>query len=142
MKVCPKLTKIEKDIIQSRLEGLSFCQLSENDLRLATDQIMIRGAAMCGCALPNTEGFAEIISSELIIFINKFGYENLTLSEILLSMRLNLKGGLKYPTGLQVEYIPFSGHCFNVDYIAKILLSYSYFRNILNQKFTNHIDGY
>lgn len=137
-----KLTGTEAKIIRSRLKGNPFYELSDAEIRLATDKIMIRGAAICGCALPITEGFAQIISNELYVFINEFGYCSLTLSEVILALHLNAMGGLRYADGSSVERIEFTGICFNVVYIAKILQIYALLRNGLDRKFINQIDGY
>lgn len=133
---------MEKMIISKRLRGLSFCQLEGNDIRLATDRILLVGAAISGCPLPQTEGFAEILSEEIISFVNDCGYGEYTVEELLLSFRLNAKGGLRFPSGLEVEYVPFAGNCFNVNYFSKVLYGYKTFREILDRKMQNHIDGY
>jgi len=138
----PPISKIEEKILASRHEGFSFCQLSDNDKRYATDNIMLRGAAVSGCALPQTEFFAKYISEELEIFISEFGYEELTLSEMLLALRLNSKNEMKQPSGVDIEAVQFSGNCFNVDYFAKVLKNYMTVRAILDRKFQNIIDGY
>lgn len=129
-------------ILEARHEGLSFCQLSEKDKRYATDNLMLRGAAISGCPLPTTEFFAGYISEELEIFISKFGYEELTLAELLLSLRLNSKNEMKYPSGLEIEAAQFSGNCFNIDFFAKVLKNYMNLRLLLDRKFQNVIDGY
>lgn len=124
------------------MKGDSFESLSEEDVRHATDKIMIRGAAICGCSLPVTEGFAETISNELAIFINEFGYGGMTLSEIFLALHMNASGNLRYPSGDTIERVEFTGHCFNVTFIAKVLNIYKFLRNSLDRKFENQIDGY
>lgn len=144
MKEYPNLpTKTEVKIIQARLDGFSFCQLEGNDLRVAVDQIMLRGAAISGCPLPGTEGFAEVIAKELISFINDCGYGELTLSEIILAMRLNAAGGNRHPgTGDYMDSVSFSGNCLNVFYVSKILSNYFLLRNNLDRKFENKVNGY
>jgi len=137
-----KLTSTEEKIVQARHSGFSFCQLDDSDLKLSVDQIMLRVAGICGCALPNTEFFARFIAEEIATFILDFGYEELTLEEILLAFRLNAKGGLKYANGESAEQIVFFGNCVNVDYIAKVLANYMGFRKILDRKIQNKIDGY
>lgn len=137
-----KLLEVENLIIKSRLEGLSFCQLEGNDLRVATDKIIFVTGAIVGCPLPQTEGFAEIISNEIVIFINQYGYEELTLDEILTALRLNAKGGLRFPTGIEVDHVSFTGNCFNIVYLSKVLSNYKSFRDILDRKLQNFIDGY
>lgn len=128
-------------VIEARLNGVSFCQIEENKIRWHIDQIMLRGAAVSGCVVPNTEFFAEIIAEELSDFILNFGYSDLTYEELLLALRINAKGGYKYPTGIELEVIPFYGHCFNIDYYSKVLSNYMAIRNLLDRKLQNIIDG-
>lgn len=137
-----RLTSIEEKIIAARLEGISFSLLNEDDKKHSCDQIMLKGAAISGCPLPQTEFFANIISEQLCEFIENFGYSELTLKEIILSIQLNAKGSLKYPTGIELDRVVFTGACFNVDFLSRILSNYLSLRNILDQKFKNFIDGY
>lgn len=137
-----KLTKTERRIIDARLVGVSFSQLSEKEVKFTVDQIMLRVAAICGCALPNTEFFAKFISEEISKFILDFSYGDLTLEEILLAFRLNSYGGLRFSSGEPMNTIAFTGNCVNVDYIAKILSNYISIRNFLDRKLQNKIDGY
>lgn len=116
--------------------------MSKDDLRYSIDQIMLRGAAIAGCALPKTEFFAGFIAEELTIFINEFGFSEFTLNEILLALRINSQGGAKTPSGLVIDQVPFSGVCFNVDYISKVLGNYKTLRNYLDRKLENQLDGY
>lgn len=137
-----QLTKLELKIYDARCTGLSFVQMEEGDLKISVDQIMLRVASICGCALPNTEFFAKFIADEILVFILDFGYPELTLEEFLLAFRLNAKGGLKYPNGIDFEQIPFFGNSLNVDYISKVLSNYLSLRKILDRKLQNKIDGY
>lgn len=137
-----KKTPIEEKIIEARCIGNSFSQMNKTDLRYSIDQIMLRGAAISGCPLPQTEFFAGFIAEELSAFINEFGYGKLTYNEVLLAMRINSKGGLRYPSGLELDQIVFTGSCFNVDYVAKVLSNYTAIRFQLDRKFENQIDGY
>lgn len=137
-----KLNDFEEKVIDARLNGLSFCQIDEDKLRWCTDQIMLRGAAISGCTIPGTEFFAEIISEELRNYILNFGYKDLSYEEILLALRINSKGGYKYPSGIDLEPVAFFGNCFNVDYFSKVLNNYMAIRNMLDRKLQNIIDGY
>lgn len=103
---------------------------------------MLKGAAVSGCALPNTEFFAEIIAEELLSFIMDFGYSDYAYDEIILALRFNAKGGLKYPSGTVIEQVQFLGTCFNIDYFSKIMENYKIVREVLDRKFQNIIDGY
>jgi hypothetical protein len=133
---------MERLIIACRLKGNSFIEMEENDRRIALDKIIVRTAAISGCPLPNTDFFADAICEEMYGFMIDFGYEELTLSEITFALRMNMKCGLKYPTGLEIETIAFSGHCFNVTFVSKVLSNYMSLRVLLDRKLQNHIDGY
>lgn len=135
-----KLTEIEKMIIESRLAGESFVDLP--DKKYSCDQIMLKGAAISGCPLPQTEFFADIIGDQICEFIEKFGFAELTMNEIILALQMNSKGGLRFPSGVSVDQIPFVGNCFNIDFLSKVLSNYLILRNILDQKFKNFIDGH
>jgi len=136
------MTEVEAKILKARNSGLSFCQIEEGLIRATLDQVMLRGAAIYGCPLPQTEFFAGYIASELQILIKDFGFEELTEEEILLALRLNYCGGVKFPSGVEIEKITFSGNTFNIFFIASVLEMYMKLRNILDRKCENLIDGY
>jgi hypothetical protein len=140
--VAVKLTEVESRIVLARQDGCPFSDLDDDNAKTGIDQIMLHGAAICGCPLPHTEFFADIISEEIKVFINDFGYANLTLEEILLALRLNSKGGLRHPSGVEVDQVVFIGNCFHVDYLSKVLANYFAFRTNLDRKFQNYLDGY
>lgn len=137
-----QLTEIENSIIDSRLTGLSFSQLSESAVRTAVDQIILKTAAITGCPFPQTEFFAEVLTTTLTEYLTEFGFGELTLEEIILAVKLNAKGGLRFPSGMEVEKVNFSGACFNIDFLSKILSNYMALRNNLDRKLENYIDGY
>jgi len=82
------------------------------------------------------------MASELEIIIENFGYSELTEEELLLALRLNCITGVKYPSGLEIEKIPFTGATFNVFFISNVLENYMKIRTILDRKFQNKIDGH
>jgi hypothetical protein len=137
-----KLTEVEVKILKARNSGLSFCEIDDELIRATLDQIMLRGAAIYGCSLPQTEFFAGYIASELEIMIRSFGYAELTEEEILLGLRLNCCSGIKFPSGVEVQKIIFTGNTFNVFFISNVLEVYMRLRNILDRKFENMIDGH
>ena len=128
-------------IIEARITGESFYLLSDSDRKHACDQIMLKGAAISGCALPQTEFFADIIADQICDFIENFGFKEFTIREIILSLLINSKGGIKFPSGIELDRVVFNGNCFNVDYLSKVLSNYMAIRAILDQKFKNYIDG-
>lgn len=137
-----KFNEVEKKIISARLVGLSICQMDENASRLLADQIILKSAYIIGCPTPETEFYAEGLAKEMIEYLNEFGFSELTLSEIILALRFNTKGGLRFPSGLEIDKVSFSGSCFNVDFLSKVLSNYMALRNILDRKIENFIDGY
>lgn len=137
-----KLTPVENLIIDARLNGEQFGTLTGNDLRWAADQIIVRTAALMGCSLPLTDFFSEMVASELGVFLQTMGYADLTLEEILLAIRLNSQATIKFPSGIEVDQIPFAGSSFNVDFVAKVLSGYMKIRNSLDRRFQNMLDGH
>lgn len=116
--------------------------MSEDELTWAIDQLMIRSVALYGCSLPQSEFLGQFISEETRKFILEFGYPELTLEEILLALMINTKSDVKYPSGLELDQVVFSGVYFNVNFLSKVLYNYSSLRNLLDRKIQNHIDGY
>lgn len=137
-----KLTEAEVKIIQARSVGLSFCEIEQGSVRAVIDQIMLRGAAIYGCTLPQTEFFATFIAEEMEAMILGYGFSELTEAEIVLALRLNCISGIKFPSGLEIEKVPFTGGTFNVYFISNVLEKYMRIRNMLDAKIQNQIDGY
>ncbi len=111
-------------------------------LRVATDEMIVKGAAIYGCDMPQTDFFASKLSDEIVTFIAEFGYENLTTREVLLALRMNAQGEQKNTLGETLPQIDFFGNFIHVSFLAKILNNYMVIRNNLERKFQNHIDGY
>lgn len=128
--------------MEARSDGLSFCEMADEELVWSADQIMIRGASMYGCKLPETDFLGQYISEEVRILINDFGFTELTLSEILLALRINQRADVRYPSGNEVCFVEFKGDCFNTKFLSDVLTMYINFRQILDRKIQNHIDGY
>lgn len=128
--------------MKARDNGLSFCEMDELETRVTIDQIMFRGAAISGCALPQTEIFAKFIAEEIETFVLEFGYGELTQEEFLLAMRINAFGKIKNNAGEDLDQVVFFGNSFNVAYLAKILLNYKILRDNLDRKMKNQLDGY
>lgn len=137
-----KLTEVEVKIISARSVGLSFCEIKPSDIRAIIDQVMLKGAAIYGCTLPQTEFFASFIADELEAIILGYGFSELTESEIILALRLNCISGIRFPSGLEIEKVVFSGSTFNVYFISNVLEKYMRIRNMLDSKIKNQIDGH
>lgn len=142
MASCPGLTKVEKLIAKNRMKGKSFVETEGNDRRVFCDQIIVRTAADTGCGLPNTDFYANVVCEEIEGLFIDLGYEELTLAEVILGLRLNMATGLRFPSGAEVEIVPFNGSNFNVGFLAKVLQNYMSLRTCLDRKLQNHLDGY
>lgn len=120
----------------------TFAFMNEAERRYATDKIIINGSAIYGFKLPETEGFAECISNEILEHILNFSNSDLTLSEVLLALRLNSSYNYKWPSGNLVEKIPIEGNQFNVYFLSNCISNYLDYRNHLTRKLKNIISGY
>jgi len=129
-------------VIDARLEGKAFSEMTENETRVAIDQIILRCSADVGCDLPFTDMFANVLSEQIILFIDNCGYLNYTLKEILLSLQINLMHPLPSYLAVEVDEVKFSGRCVNVSFMSKTLNNYKAIRNQLDRKLQNFIDGY
>lgn len=116
--------------------------MNSDEVRYVCDQIIVRGAALYGCDMPQTEFFAEILSKEFSAYLLEFGYEDLTLEEIILALKINADGNFINPLGEDIGQTAFFGNFIHVSFVAKILHAYLVLRNGLEAKFKNHIDGY
>lgn len=121
---------------------MSFSQLTKDEQLLASDQIIAQCVAVYGCQLPQSEKVSETLTKELANYILGFGYENLTVGEIVLAIRFNVLFDSRLPSGLEIEIVPFTMPYANVSFVAKVLHNYMVIRNYLDRKFQNQIDGY
>jgi hypothetical protein len=144
MKQNPKLTITEKMIVEARCgeNKLSIANMDERFLNNVVVDMVIRAAAITGCALPNTKEFAKTVNDEVKIYLLNFGFEKYTAEEVLLAFRLNAHGQMKNSIDEQLPRVTLFGECFNVTFLSCILSNYSGIRNVLDRKLQNHIDNY
>jgi hypothetical protein len=142
MKELKKKNKFDELISNARNSGLSFSEMNELETRVAIDQIMFKGAAICGCPLPQTELFAKYIAEEIKNYILDFGYSELTLDEIVLAFRINIGHRIKNSLGDDLICVDFYGHAINVSFIGKVLANYLVIRKSLDSRILTLLDGY
>lgn len=140
-KILPKITMEEAKIMDARLKGVSVGQIERRLLEENINKLVFVVCAISGADLPPNESFANILSEQFSEFLVGFGYADLTEEEILVAFRLNAKG-TKYPSGLEVDRVSLKGSVFNIDSAAKVLANYMTFRNMLDRRCQNTIDGY
>lgn len=135
-----KLTEIENKVIRARQEGFSISQFDHAGLKTIFDELILNISVISGAPMPNTNFLADSLNFRLVDYLQKFGYGNLTIEEITLGFYFNAKGGLRYPSGIDIDTVIFSGAYVNVEYVSKVLSNYMAIRNILDRKFQNLID--
>lgn len=135
------LSQVEKIIVELRCNGKSIFDLTEEDKKIFASEVIVTGASIAGCAMPNTEFFLDRLVKEVITFLIQFGYKELTEDEIFFAIRLNSNTQLKLPAGIEVEKISFFGSVFNVDYLSMVLSNYMTIRNLLDSKVRNKLRG-
>ena len=123
-------------------KGKSFCEMEEDEMRYATDKVIINGSAMYGFKLPETEGFAECISSEILELILNFSNAELTLAEVLLALRFNTAYNFKWPSGNLIAKVPIEGNQFNSYFLSGCISNYLDYRNHLVRRLKNIIAGH
>ncbi len=106
------------------------------------DKIILGAAFITGCPTPSTDYYANHLSEEMITYLSKYGYDELTLEEILTALRLNTSYNLKQPTGYEIQPVHFEGACFHITFLAKVLYNYCILRGGLERKLQNFIEGY
>ena len=130
-----KWSKPETLIIKERLDGLSYSQTTNEEKIVALDDIIFSCSAIYGCPLPTTVEYAEKVSAMLDCLIFEMDYNNFTMGEIILAMKLNAYGVLCFD-----DTIAFTGNTINVFFMAKLLKKYSSRRNIIDGKIRNYLD--
>jgi hypothetical protein len=131
---------VNSKILKSRLVGLSVSQLDAEVLKTEIDSVVVRVCSIYGIELPRTDMLADVIAKEFLSLILDFGYEDLTIDEIILAFQLNTVG-VKFPSGFDLEIIPFTGVTFNISFAAKILGNYMQVRKIMDGTFRNYLEG-
>lgn len=111
------LTKAETDILNARITGQSFCDLTREDFDISVTGILFKISVVCGCQLPTHIAHIEALEKEFGIFLNDYGYSGLTTEEVLTAFRMNANYQLK-------EKIEIYGAIFNIDFASKVLRLY------------------
>jgi hypothetical protein len=135
-------TPTENKILDARCGGVAFRSTSGEIRKTFLDDIMLSGAAATGCALPNTDFFANVISNEIDYMLENFVEQDIAASEVILALRMNSQADLKIPKGVEYEQVPFSGYCFHITFLSQVLSNYLRVRNFIDRKLQNAIDGY
>lgn len=136
-----RLTIEQKMVMKARFVGKSFWEIDADKHRHATDEIIIAAAAITGAAMPETELLGKYISDEVIELITNYGYEDLTVEEIITAIRINAANIIKNPFGedLSVVELPYRV-CTN--FLAGVLRNYKVLRNGIDRVIENKLSGY
>lgn len=126
--------KYDSLILEARMDDKTFLDATENDRKVFCDSVLLTGTALVGCKLPETDFFADYLSREISFYLESLAIHSVSLSEILLAMRLNSVSDIRYSSGDYCKPIAFSGSYFNVSFFASVMDRYMAVRNSLNGK--------
>lgn len=84
----------------------------------------------------------NIVVSEMCSFFKKSIFSHLSYEEYYLALQINATAGLKIPAEIDGEQIKASGATVNVKFLADVMNFYIQFRNQLDRKLQNFLDGY
>lgn len=98
--------------------------------------------AIYGFYPPASEDMIDLISSEMYAYFLNQGFSHLTIDEFHLALQLNARGNLKFPSGVDAEPVKPFGATVSVKFVSDVLCLYMKFRDLLDRKIQNHIDGY
>lgn len=135
-----RLKETDNKILTARFSGLSLNQLDRTGLKLDIDLLIFKVCAISGADLPPTDFFADILSTEISIYLKDYGFFDLTVEEVLTAFRFNAFG-VSYPSGESIEKVYFRG-VLNINLLGTVLNNYKYLRDCLDRKFKNEIEGY
>lgn len=135
-------SKVEVKIYESRITGVSLTQHIEDTLNHCLTAIIFDISVISGHSLPKQDWMLKSLVKELEVYLLEFGYENLTIAEIILAFRLNCMCKLKYPSGSEVVHTEIFGEHISVDYISRVLNTYFSLRSIFDGQLKNVVNGY
>ncbi len=121
---------------------MSISQIEVADLTEILGDVLINISVITGHKAPANELYLELLIEELKVYLYEYGFDNLTIQEIILAFRLNCKCNFRYPSGDYAEPVSIFGEYISVDYVSRVLHTYLTFRNILDSNLKNIIDGY
>ena len=137
-----KILSYEKKVLEARVkENLSISQISDDVLLLEMEEVIYRVSKISGMEFSESQSDLFFLKSELIIFLKNFGYLNLNLDEILLAFRINCDVSVVLKSGIEIEKIKLP-KTISVDVFSSVLKNYMIFRNVVDRKLQNIIDGY
>lgn len=124
------LTLAEDKIFEARKVGMALCDMTEKQSSVAITGIIFKVSVICGCQLPTHDAHINALEQEFMLFLNDYGYYNLTIEEILTAFRMNANFQLE-------NKIETYGTIFNIDFAGKVLTQYKDKRWALDRKIDN-----
>lgn len=137
-----KLTDLEKKIITARLCGGSISVLDDAGLKKAFKSIISSCIAIYGFFPINNNDQLELISEEMCSFFVNMDFDHMNLAEYHLALQVNAKGNLKFPSGVEAEQVKPTTTGVSVKFVSDVMCLYLKFRDMLDRKFQNSIDGF
>lgn len=133
-----KLNSNESLIIDSRVGDESLFLLGDGAAEAASLPLIRQISVIIGQPLPTPE-YLDLLEKRLASFITKFGYDELTFSELILAFELNAVG---YTGEIEIDVVRSSTKNIGIEYVSKVLENYMQLRKTLDRKIQNQLDGY
>lgn len=137
-----KQTELESKIINARCSSVAISDLPPKKLKENIESMISSSVAIYGFYPPTSEGMIDLLTSEMTCYFLNNGFCHLTYDEFHLALQLNARGNLKFPSGVDAEPVKTFGATVSVKFVSDVLCLYMKFRDLLDRKIQNHIDGY
>lgn len=138
-----RLNELEQKIVKQRIQQTdSISELSSDATKTALFKTVVAIAHVSGGALPKSEAFLDMFIDELYTFLVEYGYGHFAITELILAFRININTTLRQPSGMTLPKVELKTNQLSIEYISDVLSIYSIFRNSIDRKLENLIDGY
>jgi len=129
-------------VLDARASGeLSFSQIDEEKQKGIAFILIFKISVISGLKIPENQSFLDELAKQIVKYLTKFGFKNLTESEMELALQINIPSRFSYPIGFSMEIVEPFGDAVNVSYLGKVLNNYMGLRWLVDRRLQNFIDG-
>lgn len=129
-------------VLDARTSGeLSFSQMDDEKQNGIALMLIFRISVISGLRIPENQSFLDELAKQIVKYITKFGFKNLTESEMEVALQINIPSRFSYPSGFSMEIIEPFGDSVNVTFFGKVLNNYMGLRWLVDRRLQNFIDG-
>lgn len=128
-------------IVKKRDNERAISEIEEPERLKELSVVLLKISVFLGVSLPSNELLLEMLTSLFQDSLINFGYENLSLKELLFAFELNKQNVLKDEQGDLIKEVEDPFKSLNIGYTSKVLKNYMIARNLLDAKAKNVIYG-